>query len=615
MAILPIVIGLAAGICIGTGVIYLFVGLRRQDDERLNLTFALFALSYAGANITAILEYKAISLEQFMRIGNWTALFTVMTLILLMWFVAVYTKVQPRVFLKLLTLVLILVGAVAIIRPNSVHTEIFGIVPVALPWGETINLLDASESLWEIVFFLSEIVLVGFAIYACMRQFLVGERQKAYALGLGLAFLLFALIFDIIFIDSGQINFVYLGDYGFLPLAVVMGIQLANQVLETEDELGEYRQNLEQMVDERTEELERSNVQLTQEITSRQQAEAALRQSERMARALLDAPSDSAMLVDLDGAILNLNEIAAARLGIDVRDSIGKNIYTLFDDTLAEKRRSKADQLIETKKPVTWEDERIGRSYENHLYPILDDDDQVASIAIFARDITQLKKIQEQEMVDAATQERTRLARDLHDAVTQTIYSASLIAEVLPTVWERDPQAGQRNLVKLRQLVRGALAEMRTLLFELRPASLEAAELSALLHQLGDSLTGRTRIPVAYQMVEDSPPPKDIKVAVYHIAQEAFNNIAKHSEATQIEVKLHSESDQVQLSVKDDGRGFDPMQVAKDKLGIQIMTERAREINASIKLNSSAGKGTQVSISWPGEESAASKIGEGKLNG
>ena len=69
MEILPIVLGLAAGICIGTGVNYLFIGLRRRDDERRHLTFALFALAYAGTNITALLECKATSLEDFMQIG------------------------------------------------------------------------------------------------------------------------------------------------------------------------------------------------------------------------------------------------------------------------------------------------------------------------------------------------------------------------------------------------------------------------------------------------------------------------------------------------------------------------------------------------------------------
>ena len=261
----------------------------------------------------------------------------------------------------------------------------------------------------------------------------------------------------------------------------------------------------------------------------------------------------------------------------------------------------KGDQLVEIREPITWEDQRADRIYENHLYPILDDSEQVVSIAIFSRDITDLKKIQDQEMVAAATQERTRLARDLHDAVTQTIYSASLIAEVLPSVWDRNPDEGKRNLVKLRQLVRGALAEMRTLLFELRPASLEAAELSTLLRHLGDALTGRTRIPVEFKLSENNPPPVDVKITIYRIAQEAFNNIAKHSEATRVSVELNVDDRNLDLVVSDNGRGFDPTMVAEDRLGIQIMSERAREIDARLQIESSKGNGTQVSATWAAE--------------
>ena len=169
-------------------------------------------------------------------------------------------------------------------------------------------------------------------------------------------------------------------------------------------------------------------------------------------------------------------------------------------------------------------------------------------------------------------------------------------------MWERNPAEGQRNLVKLRQLVRGALAEMRTLLFELRPASLEAAELTTLLQHLGDALTGRTRIPVEYQLVGEDSPPTEIKIAVYRIAQEVFNNIAKHSEATQVSIDLLSKSNQVNLYVQDDGRGFDRDHVSGDKLGVKIMSERANEIDAKFEIISSPRKGTQVSISWESEE-------------
>ena len=134
----------------------------------------------------------------------------------------------------------------------------------------------------------------------------------------------------------------------------------------------------------------------------------------------------------------------------------------------------------------------------------------------------------EQAQEAGANEERDRLARDLHDAVTQTIYSATLIGEALPSVWERDPEEGQRNLLKLRQLVRGALAEMRTLLFELRPASLEHADLANLLRQLGDALTGRTRIPVEVIVDGEGDVPAEVKITIYRIAQEA---VQQHSQA------------------------------------------------------------------------------------
>ena len=97
-------------------------------------------------------------------------------------------------------------------------------------------------------------------------------------------------------------------------------------------------------------------------------------------------------------------------------------------------------------------------------------------------------------------EERSRLARELHDAVTQTLFSASLVAEALPTTWERDPQEGRGLLQSCVGLCRGALAEMRTLLLELRPARLVETRLDDLLRQLGEAASGREGIPVTVQV-------------------------------------------------------------------------------------------------------------------
>jgi len=207
-------------------------------------------------------------------------------------------------------------------------------------------------------------------------------------------------------------------------------------------------------------------------------------------------------------------------------------------------------------------------------------------------------RLYEQAEQAAAAAERSRLARDLHDAVTQTLFSASLIAEVLPRIWERDPEEGQRRLEELRQLTRGALAEMRTLLLELRPSALAEAKLGDLLRQLAESITGRARVPVAVEVEGDCPLPPEVKVALYRIAQEALNNVARHAAASQAKVHLRCKPGRVELCVRDDGRGFDPKSVPPESLGLGIMRERAAAVGAALEIESRAGEGTRVVVTW-----------------
>jgi signal transduction histidine kinase len=200
----------------------------------------------------------------------------------------------------------------------------------------------------------------------------------------------------------------------------------------------------------------------------------------------------------------------------------------------------------------------------------------------------------------AAAEERTRLARDLHDAVSQTLFSSSLIAEVLPRIWDKDPEEGRRRLEEIRRQTRGALAEMRTLLFELRPAALAEANLGDLLKHLAESVTGRTGIPVAVHIEGQGGFPPDIKIALYRIAQEALNNVAKHSGAVTAQVKLTYSPGRIALDIRDDGRGFDEITIKGGRLGLDIMQERARAAGAALSVQSTIGRGTTVAVSWQG---------------
>ncbi len=207
-------------------------------------------------------------------------------------------------------------------------------------------------------------------------------------------------------------------------------------------------------------------------------------------------------------------------------------------------------------------------------------------------------RLREQVGRSAVAAERNRLARDLHDAVTQTLFSTSIIAEVLPTLWEKYPEEGRRQTADLQEMTRGALAEMRTLLLELRPTALTQAKLSDLLHQLADAITGRVRIPVTVEISGQYALPSDVQIAFYRIAQEALNNIAKHSRASQATVRLEQTANHIGLTIEDDGRGFDPSAVPATHLGLNIMRERAQSIGADLTIASAKGQHTSISVSW-----------------
>jgi signal transduction histidine kinase len=199
----------------------------------------------------------------------------------------------------------------------------------------------------------------------------------------------------------------------------------------------------------------------------------------------------------------------------------------------------------------------------------------------------------------AVAAERSRLARDLHDAVTQTLFSTSLIADVLPRLWERDQKEARRRLEELRQLTRSALAEMRTLLLELRPTALAEVDLGELLHLLAKAIGGRARVPITVKVDGECVLPPDVQVAMYRIAQEALNNVARHANASQVTVLLCCRDDAIELRISDDGRGFDPSCIASGHLGLSIMHERAETLGATLRIISQPETGAQVVIIWP----------------
>ncbi len=162
----------------------------------------------------------------------------------------------------------------------------------------------------------------------------------------------------------------------------------------------------------------------------------------------------------------------------------------------------------------------------------------------------------------------------------------------------RDPDAAQKALTELHWLSQGALAEMRALLLELRPAMFEKQELATLLRHLTDGVMARTRIPIGTTIVGQCHLPEDVRITLYRVAQESLNNIIKHAEATEANLTLHCEPDGVILTIRDDGCGFDPAAVEFGHMGISIMRERTQAIGAEFDLESKPDQGTKITVTW-----------------
>jgi ligand-binding sensor domain-containing protein/signal transduction histidine kinase len=220
-------------------------------------------------------------------------------------------------------------------------------------------------------------------------------------------------------------------------------------------------------------------------------------------------------------------------------------------------------------------------------------------------EITDRKQLEAQLEEAAAAAE---LARDLHDSVTQVLFSASLVADVLPRILRRDPDLAQESVQELRRLTRSALAEMRTMLLELRPSAVIKTPLDELLVQLTEAVTSRSGL--QFQLYIEQVPhlPHDVQTSFYRIAQEALNNVVKHAQAKLVTVSLSAtvyESrkreewrGEVILSIKDDGQGFSLQESYSERMGISFIRERVASINAKVSINSQPGHGTELTLVW-----------------
>jgi signal transduction histidine kinase len=206
------------------------------------------------------------------------------------------------------------------------------------------------------------------------------------------------------------------------------------------------------------------------------------------------------------------------------------------------------------------------------------------------------RQLNEQIQHLTEVEERNRLARELHDSVSQALYGIGLGARTAQAMWETDNAVVKESIDYVLSLAEAALVEMRALIFELRPESLENEGLVTVLAKQGAALQTRHGLDVQIELCEEPPLPLKFKESLYRIAREALHNVIKHAGATQVTLRLAHSSPYVTLEIVDNGIGFDTAQEFPGHLGLQSMRERIFNLRGEMQLKSTPGKGTQLMV-------------------
>ncbi|ACC75587.1 response regulator [Paraburkholderia phymatum] len=381
---------------------------------------------------------------------------------------------------------------------------------------------------------------------------------------------------------------------------------------ETEAALKQARDDLEQRVALRTEELARANSNLQAQIDERRRADARLQASEARFRAIVETSPVPLCITSMPGGrILYTNEPLRALFGMNT--SVAENLADFYADPL---ERERLIDHLRTEGSLRDTEVRFQRPDGTQFWAMatarVATYDDSPAIYVGMNDITGRKQM-EQELVESREQqrelsaymeaireeERKRIAMEIHDELGQLLTALKMDVSLLKMRLAHDPEA-TKKADDMRELVEGTIWMVRNVASHLRPAALNFGIVSA-LEWLVDEFNRRNAIPTELRIEGGEPALSDAHAtAVFRIVQASLTNVARHANATRVDVSLISKADRLELRVRDDGRGFDREAARREySYGLLGMYERARLIGATLSIDSTPGAGTTVSIHIP----------------
>ena len=353
------------------------------------------------------------------------------------------------------------------------------------------------------------------------------------------------------------------------------------------------------------------------DISERERLERELRDSEVRYRYLVQSSPDLVWMTDDVGRFTFMSDQSGVILGWEPEELIGRSFSELAPPderrgALARFRalRQHPTEVHRTRLRIL---SRDGRELAMEITSIgMVQDGKFVGAHGAGRDVSERDRLERdlrrQAVELASSEERSHLARELHDSVTQALFSMTLLSRSIELLLVKDPSQVPGKLASLRDLQREALAEMRALIFELRPGNVEENGLIQALRTHSAALSGRIGLPVVVEGELADRPSLDTEEALYRIAQEALHNVVKHAGAKQVRVEVGRVPDGIHLRVVDDGRGFDPGAVPDGHLGLAGMRARAERLGGVLTVTSIRDGGTTIDVVVPDGRPAAAAV-------
>jgi signal transduction histidine kinase len=319
----------------------------------------------------------------------------------------------------------------------------------------------------------------------------------------------------------------------------------------------------------------------------------------QQATAIFESFTDGFITLDHEWCITYLNLQKHSNVsGLATEHLLGRRMWDVFPEapgTIFEQQcREAAEKRVNVSFEVYYPPHTA--RYEVRIYPSSE------GISIYFTDITVRKSnayLVKQAQAQAILQERQRLARELHDSVYQELYGICLSATAGREALETEPTQSIAALERVILHADVGLAEIRALLFELRPELLETEGLVAALDKRAEVLRARYNLAVDVNLGEEPDISIESKHTLFRIAQESLHNITKHAHASNLTLRLVQEQQELVLEVRDNGKGFDPAGPFPGHFGLQSMHERAASLDGTISIESAPGNGTTVSARIP----------------